>query len=1841
MRISWTAKAVAIWAMVLVGALRAAAFPIDGQVTAGDAADLADEINRGTASTLNVPAGTYSVTEPLYINRNLSLTGKPVGTPPLASEVIIRQSGSTTSGSCFGNALKDGDFELGTASPWTQTPSTPQVIVNSTADAQAGSWYALFNRTASTTTGVPAGAMDFTRNSPVDLTKYAGFPGAANEQLVWTNAMVPAKVNPFPIVLTHSQTLSINPGSYTQTLSLYGGAVGPVSITFWLYVPKYQPGDKLEIFDGTNVLPLVTPSTTAVAISDSALSVADYQSGFKFVKVDLSALSLTTHTISLVATLNSNTDDPSIFLVGAIVKRANTAASTVPPGGDVSDVIIDPQALSSSIITSPAFAYPVPQAYIPAGQAIGVAANPYPYATLLFGGICRPRLSFSASMPQNGGGTSEGIQAFYDDGSTKPAIGAALGSALLTPACQTFGGPLPLGLGKIAFNVNIDSTRPSPTMFVIDNVCVSVSSPALEAIAPVFAPKNCNILNPASNPDFESGNTGWTVTSASSIPLTLGNLLSTSGACTGTAALFNPLTLPVPPVNLYVWTQVVQQGTASDTLTVHVEDGTNIVDQPLLDGSASATTGFVMLPPVDLSIFAGKPVAITFRGNTNTNTTNPAIFALGCAELSNVKETGPDPMNPSMFIGGSLGYIEDSFLQTNSLAPAPSWTGMTPYVKPYRFGGIHVPAMKYQVSSPVKGDSGDLLNMLFAGNAVLLESPATVSSNCLIHDILLPAQWLGQTGAFGFESVIKDQTSSTVFELDNLCISHVSDALNALNPVAFPKCDMALLTEDFEGGGWTAQSQLGTVSPVIGPSTETPAPCDTTNVAIFKALPAPPTQTITLAQGSLQVVPQTKEMTFWVKMPAAGTPVDTLECITTLGSVDATVYTLKGDAGGYSSYKQETVDMSMYAGQTIALRFVAKLAESPTPASFALDSICLAPPAATAVLTVGAGVAVVSDLNVSGGTTAIQVKSGASLELYRCLVDKATVAGVQVDSSAGCAISESVFDGNTIGVNNVGGNAVIYQSTFLGGSTAVQGTGGTTKIAACLCRDAGIAGTVGVTTYINWVAGDNYGGASVGLANIPSTSISPVFLTTWPGKLAAVPLVQSGTPEATLSAAGFALPVQRTTDFEHDTRSAGNLGIGADEQYLVVPIQSWSYTVSPNAIGQGQTATVTVVTDVPDLTGRNLELRMVPEMPVYSATPYTADNTNPGQYIIVPLTVNPLNPQQAVASLSFSGPFNPAANGSTICTDGAMSFYLVQDGILVNVPPTSASPLVVDTVAPVMDLNNTPPQVLANDSTLGTEGPSGWPPLTMPIPMSGGNLVDKDVHWFIGKSPQILTAGLDLTIRATFTDQWPVDTLGQIYQVTTSGLAAPMAADLTGLPVTPTVTPTNVTVGTGPPALMVDWEFVGLNSTPQPMAFQPFGKDAVGNKAKLKFTTPVGTTITSLTHYMKVWWQTTVQARFDASSTPDRQQTNSPHFGWSVSPATGLTPVDEAPCYPAAAFQIWSIDPATTAGVSLTGGWTWVAGPIDVTTYVPIVDKKISQILSENRSSPSQSKLLMIALIGGDEAGNIQYYDPTWTAGFSTAGVFSGVVDVRSWQNGQGQSNVAVDTDLNVQLSHADKNGNIIGGRNFGSMARVPLPTYGEAAAGVHVAALVTLTAHYPEQMNAIVGNYSNANGSYARVEWRLYEDGALVAEGSAFPKDTAAVSAASAVGKPMQFVLPDLLMMNYQNSPVTVQFGTYDVVLNPSTMWNAFLRLGPDGVKNHLGDEGIPPPRGAARQREVHYMLVAQTVATIPSLNSYGGVSTQTITDPSPASVEFSIYVKDVLDKVREEQPVRIYERK
>ena len=151
------------------------------------------------------------------------------------------------------------------------------------------------------------------------------------------------------------------------------------------------------------------------------------------------------------------------------------------------------------------------------------------------------------------------------------------------------------------------------------------------------------------------------------------------------------------------------------------------------------------------------------------------------------------------------------------------------------------------------------------------------------------------------------------------------------------------------------------------------------------------------------------------------------------------------------------------------------------------------------------------------------------------------------------------------------------------------------------------------------------------------------------------------------------------------------------------------------------------------------------------------------------------------------------------------------------------------------------------------------------------------------------------------------------------------------------------------------------------------------------------------------------------------------------------------------------------------------------------------------------------------------------------------------------------------------------------------------------------------------------------RVEWKLYEEGSLVAQGNVIPQQ---------LNQPMEFALLDVLRNPYAGNRVSVTFPTCTVDLVPVVNWGAFLRIGPDNVKNRMGDEASPA--GVGRKRELRYTLVAQTVAATQVLNPSSGLPEPgvPIVDPTPATVEFSIYVREMLDKVREEQPVRIYER-
>jgi len=366
-------------------------------------------------------------------------------------------------------------------------------------------------------------------------------------------------------------------------------------------------------------------------------------------------------------------------------------------------------------------------------------------------------------------------------------------------------------------------------------------------------------------------------------------------------------------------------------------------------------------------------------------------------------------------------------------------------------------------------------------------------------------------------------------------------------------------------------------------------------------------------------------------------------------------------------------------------------------------------------------------------------------------------------------------------------------------------------------------------------------------------------------------------------------------------------------------------------------------------------------------------------------------------------------------------------------------------------------------------------------------------------------------------------------------------------------------------SLNASWNINGVQThgdDPWTIAVKPIAFDRAKNPSMVLDGTgkPV-----SMPNALKVWWMYRVAAKFAGNSTGYGMQTSTPHFEWTLLPAT-RPPADTNYFGPATLFKVWYWPANNSGWTPLTLDWSLTDQPIDRFTLLD-TGVFLGNVLDQ---SDVKGKQLLIALRGRDEAGNIQPEITNNPAQFNAAGI-----DYRIWVNETNQGNVAVDTDLNVQLAHVDANGNVVPGHYFGSVARVPLPLKAESGRGVIVQAAVTMNARVPSVATEVT------------INWKLYEEGTLVAQG--------AVSSDSG-----SFALPSAL------------------------------------YTRHLGDE-------VARQREIHYTLSAQTVAGIPvgGVDAYGRPLAQPIPDPTPASVEFSIYVPEVMGQVREEQPVRIYERK
>ena len=1769
MKTNWKALGT-IGAIVLAQALRAWAAP-DGIVNVSDGADLVDEVNNGTATTLNVPIGSYAVTAPLRVNRTLTVAGTiDTANGELPTDVTITK-GAPAPGECFGNVVTNPGFEA--SSGWTETVSaggtTPVITANTTAPApgpNSGTQYALFTRPPTATTGVPLTGMRLTDSRQIDLTNVAGMGSTITEYWRDWPVMLPYPNSPFPVELRSKNPLVVNAlSNYAQTLkSVYDFTMpavavipqpDPVAVVLWVYAPAYNPGDSLEIVDTVNGNP------TVMATIDGA-NVGAYKAGYAPLRVTFeSGVTVPgTHSLSVVANLNGATGAPTLFLIGAAAWRHATTADVAPPNAMGSNVV----ALGGAIAPLLPAPYNLPHVIPVNGADPGPAAL---YNTIFpivrFGGLGWPQVSFEARQTVVGGNVI--VTPFYNDGSVDQVVGTFTG---LSDTCTSFSAAVPVGASlagvTLGFDVFIDIMDPSRSACVIDNVSATVISTDLAKISTtLYSPAANNLVVGG---DFESG--GWIAQSKPlGTVLTPKVVVTTPLACAGSgAAVFDPMAL-TDPVKLFVQAQVKQAGTSAETLSMNVSDtkGHSLTRQ-ILDGTGAVGASALVDAAFDLTFDRG--VTVTFSGTTSTdgNVSTRAVFVLEAAQASTIDLTAP--LAPTDF---SAGTQDDSWFKPKGFA-APK---MLLADRTIRFGGIHQAALEYKLTALDKagGDTLRLVNSVL-GTAVALAETGADCASTAAKPIKLDDAWLASPFALGFESSIQPAVApakSTTFVLDDLCVGYLDRILATLDPALAP----CVLDENFDSGGatWAETVWYGVPDPPIVRT----GPCGST-AAVFTEVPAPPVIAFTLEHtGPAIVVPDdpSAKLTLQVREAnrAAGdelkVTVSDTDAASTITPVEQTL------TGGSGAYAEQTVDLSTLAGKTVKLLFTAAVSVDPanpgTPGSFAVDDVCLAAPDGALITVESAGRLTLKDLTVSAGKTNVAVTGAGFLNMLRCRMENATDTGLLHAGTSSIGVASCVFEGNGVAVLAQSGLITLFQDAIFGD---VQAAGGAARVIACIVDGGGLSGSA--SSYISWISGAK-GTENASLPNLDTSIVTPDYLSGgWKGQLN----TQLPSGKTVNDLASLTLPSGWETDFAGESRgsdSGSPVQVGADEVYVAM-LTNWSYTVTPPVIGKNTVATIEVTADS-DLS--TFDLVMVPEMPEPGMA---GDKTLPAHRIVV-ASLGTGN--TATATVSFGAPFN---NG--ICTDGAVRFYLVQraDGS-VMVDPSSWGPLTIDTLPPRILYVSDTPSLGSNDIAYATEGPTGWAGKYV-LPMSGPDNVNvKDKFAFIDNS---VLGSLNLTVSAQFEDQYPEDIAsGYSFTVTRSAMIDPLPEDLNASGFTMNLATVTAVVSGG--VQKVTWTSLA-NAVPgggiQQVSFRPTSRDEAGN------------TSDEPPHSLVAVCMPMPTAVFQNSSTPDGSQTTTPHFEWKLNPSLPLTDTQKSPVKPAVAFRLTTVNIATGSPVMLCD-WTWVSEPSIKGSTMIDATRTVDTVLKTHSSTPSYSPEVTIEIRGGDEAGNVQ--------------PGTGHLETRTWINRDSQAPTSVDTEASVKLFHLPKNWKPGDGvvRSFGSMARVPLPGVADSKNGVYTSALINLTALLPGQFNDSAGQI-NINGDYLSVIWQLYEDGALVASGLAVPS-------AGGERRQMSFYIPDSIL-----NPQT-GVSNCDLIFDQVPKADVFLRIGPDGVQNRLGDE-------INRQREVYYTLVAKTRMKVPIPNS---TDWQDVVDNDPATVTFTLYPPGMLEKLREEQPVRIYERR
>lgn len=720
-------------------------------------------------------------------------------------------------------------------------------------------------------------------------------------------------------------------------------------------------------------------------------------------------------------------------------------------------------------------------------------------------------------------------------------------------------------------------------------------------------------------------------------------------------------------------------------------------------------------------------------------------------------------------------------------------------------------------------------------------------------------------------------------------------------------------------------------------------------------------------------------------------------------------------------------------------------------------------------------------------------------------------------------------------------------------------------------------------------------------------------------------------------------------------------------------------SVTPAILGKDETGTL-------ELTGTNLfmmqQIVLVPEMAL-PGTPGDSANLS----LHIDLLTSPITQSITYSGemgttmrvrFRLPGTFNTAADGmTTICTDGRATFETTPPG-------ATTCDILIDTVAPVMF---NPGGHAANDASVGgwprittipprivPAGPAMWIPAdsTIGTPMNNANYATEDMHVYLNAGTQFaipfstaIDPSIPLTINlsAIFRDPVPTHPInGTPYSVEISGFTAwgPLPQNPFSLPIDGTAqwngndpgtwslgdatfTPQGVIPAIGQD-MLANWNptFGDGNMEPWRTTFKLQAKDLAGNETELDNYNSIN-----------LYWLYRTHAKFQTNVD---MTVENPEVYWRLDRTTADLPDAKPECAPLARFMLFRVNaPMMSEPTNL-----------DTLVYVDETAWRMDTLRGSSLFSSGaslrqlldrfQGSWMCLAVFGADETGNIQYDAP---GGYPNLGALRGVspaaeVNTLVWMNGERRTpNLAVDTTLRLELFHQKYN--ITGRyRNYGAAQRIPLPPLAEAC-DTRVNADVAMKALVPTADAPV----AISNGG---ILWKLYKEGALVARGTA----------PMAVDGTTGFNLMDQLELCTPVGTVA-DLGDYNpdttfkINLGQRLPWDSFIAYPPfaadyttppyaiDEIKAcaslgafdfRLGDEGRQPPRAnpnmpSFRRREIQYTFTAQTVVLYQYIDPATGTQLEDLViDATPATNNFSIYVREVEEQLRDETPVREFGR-